>query len=198
MINYLKGKLKNIFQETIILEVNNIGYQIFISAYTLSQLPKEESTIEIFTHMNVREDNISLFGFLTMEELDCFNMLINVSRIGPKVALGILSAVRPQNINKAIITEDIKTLTKIPGVGQKAAQRIILELKDKLKLKSDLVYDVSEIYSKDFNSAKQEAIEALMSLGYSQIEAASSVKSVYNENLKLEDIIKLSLKKLVR
>ncbi len=198
MISYLKGKLKYVSQETLILEVNNVGYQIFISAFTLSHLPEEGNTIEIYTHMNVREDNISLFGFLTIEELNCFNMLINVSGIGPKVALGILSAIRPKDINKAIITEDINTLTAIPGIGRKTAQRIILDLKDKLKIKSVLDYNDTEIYSETEAPTKQEAIEALMSLGYSQLDSASSVKSVYNENLKLEDIIKLALKKLVR
>lgn len=198
MISYLKGKLKYVSQETLILEVNNVGYQIFISAFTLSHLPEEGNTIEIYTHMNVREDNISLFGFLTIEELNCFNMLINVSGIGPKVALGILSTIRPKDINKAIITEDINTLTTVPGIGRKTAQRIILDLKDKLKIKSVLDYNDTEIYSETEAPTKQEAIEALMSLGYSQLDSASSVKSVYNENLKLEDIIKLALKKLVR
>ncbi len=198
MISYLKGKLKYVSQETLILEVNNVGYQIFISAFTLSHLPEEGNTIEIYTHMNVREDNISLFGFLTIEELNCFNMLINVSGIGPKVALGILSTIRPKDINKAIITEDINTLTAVPGIGRKTAQRIILDLKDKLKIKSVLDYNDTKIYSETETPTKQEAIEALMSLGYSQLDSASSVKSVYNENLKLEDIIKLALKKLVR
>jgi len=198
LITYLKGKLKYVSQETLILEVNNVGYQIFISAFTLSHLPEEGNTIEIYTHMNVREDNISLFGFLTIEELNCFNMLINVSGIGPKVALSILSAIRPKDINKAIITEDINTLTTVPGIGRKTAQRIILDLKDKLKIESVLDYNDTEIYSETETPTKQEAIEALMSLGYSQLDSASSVKSVYNDNLKLEDIIKLALKKLAR
>lgn len=198
MISYLKGILKYIFQDTIIIEVNNIGYQIFVSSHTLTQLPKEGNIIEIYTHMNVREDNISLFGFLTINELDCFNMLINVSGIGPKVALGILSTLRPQDINKAIIIEDINLLTKVPGIGKKTAQRIILELKDKLKINSTFNYDdnLEQYYEVSNNSVKQEAIEALISLGYSQIDATNSVINVYNENLKLEELIKLSLKRL--
>lgn len=198
MISYLKGILKYIFQDTIIIEVNNIGYQIFVSSHTLTHLPKEENIIEIYTHMNVREDNISLFGFLTINELDCFNMLINVSGIGPKVALGILSTLRPQDINKAIIIEDINLLTKAPGIGKKTAQRIILELKDKLKINSTFNYDdnLEQYYEVSNNSVKQEAIEALISLGYSQIDATNSVINVYNENLKLEELIKLSLKRL--
>lgn len=198
MISYLKGILKYIFQDTIIIEVNNIGYQIFVSSHTLTQLPKEGNIIEIYTHMNVREDNISLFGFLTINELDCFNMLINVSGIGPKVALGILSTLRPQDINKAIIIEDINLLTKAPGIGKKTAQRIILELKDKLKINSTFNYDdnLEQYYEASINSVKQEAIEALIALGYSQIDATNSVINVYNENLKLEELIKLSLKRL--
>lgn len=198
MISYLKGILKYIFQDTIIIEVNNIGYQIFVSSHTLTQLPKEGNIIEIYTHMNVREDNISLFGFLTINELDCFNMLINVSGIGPKVALGILSTLRPQDINKAIIIEDINLLTKAPGIGKKTAQRIILELKDKLKINSTFNYDdnLEQYYEASSNSVNQEAIEALIALGYSQIDATNSVINVYNENLKLEELIKLSLKRL--
>lgn len=198
MISYLKGILKYIFQDTIIIEVNNVGYQIFVSSHTLTQLPKEGNIIEIYTHMNVREDNISLFGFLTINELDCFNMLINVSGIGPKVALGILSTLRPQDINKAIIIEDINLLTKAPGIGKKTAQRIILELKDKLKINSTFNYDdnLEQYYEASSNSVKQEAIEALIALGYSQIDATNSVINVYNENLKLEELIKLSLKRL--
>lgn len=199
MISYLKGILKHIFQDTIIIEVNNIGYQVFVSSHTLTHLPKEGNIIEIYTHMNVREDNISLFGFLTINELDCFDMLINVSGIGPKVALGILSTLRPQDINKAIIIEDINLLTKAPGIGKKTAQRIILELKDKLKINSTFNYDdnLEQYYETSNNSTKQEAIEALIALGYSQIDATNSVISVYSENLKLEEIIKLSLKKLI-
>lgn len=198
MISYLKGILKYIFQDTIIIEVNNVGYQIFVSSHTLTQLPKEGNIIEIYTHMNVREDNISLFGFLTINELDCFNMLINVSGIGPKVALGILSTLRPQDINKAIIIEDINLLTKAPGIGKKTAQRIILELKDKLKINSTFNYDdnLEQYYEASSNSVNQEAIEALIALGYSQIDATNSVINVYNENLKLEELIKLSLKRL--
>lgn len=198
MISYLKGILKYIFQDTIIIEVNNVGYQIFVSSHTLTQLPKEGNIIEIYTHMNVREDNISLFGFLTINELDCFNMLINVSGIGPKVALGILSTLRPQDINKAIIIEDINLLTKAPGIGKKTAQRIILELKDKLKINSTFNYDdnLEQYYEASINSVKQEAIEALIALGYSQIDATNSVINIYNENLKLEELIKLSLKRL--
>lgn len=199
MISYLKGILKYIFQDTIIIEVNNVGYQIFVSSHTLTQLPKEGNIIEIYTHMNVREDNISLFGFLTINELDCFNMLINVSGIGPKVALGILSTLRPQDINKAIIIEDINLLTKAPGIGKKTAQRIILELKDKLKINSTFNYDdnLEQYYEASSNSVKQEAIEALIALGYSQIDATNSVINVYNENLKLEELIKLALKRLI-
>lgn len=199
MISYLKGILKYIFQDTIIIEVNNVGYQIFVSAHTLTHLPKEENIIEIYTHMNVREDNISLFGFLTINELDCFNMLINVSGIGPKVALGILSTLRPQDINKAIIIEDINLLTKAPGIGKKTAQRIILDLKDKLKINSTFNYDdnLEQDYKISSNSIKQEAIEALIALGYSQTDATHSVIDVYNENLKLEEIIKLALKRLI-
>lgn len=197
MITYLKGILEYISDEFIIIDVNNIGYKVFISSYTLTKLPVQNENIKIYTYMNIREDAILLYGFLEIDELNMFNMLIGVSGIGPKAALSILSNLRPQDISMAVIMEDINTLSKTPGIGKKTAQRIILDLKDKLKTVSyneSIELDIGNNQS----SSKQDAIDALVALGYSQIEAVKAVKNVYSENMDIEDIIKLALKKLAK
>lgn len=197
MITYLKGILEYISDEFIIIDVNNIGYKVFISSYTLTKLPVQNENIKIYTYMNIREDAILLYGFLEIDELNMFNMLIGVSGIGPKAALSILSNLRPQDISMAVIMEDINTLSKTPGIGKKTAQRIILDLKDKLKTVSyneSIELDIVNNQS----SSKQDAIDALVALGYSQIEAVKVVKNVYSENMNIEDIIKLALKKLAK
>lgn len=197
MITYLKGILEYISDEFIIIDVNNIGYKVFISSYTLTKLPVQNENIKIYTYMNIREDAILLYGFLEIDELNMFNMLIGVSGIGPKAALSILSNLRPQDISMAVIMEDINTLSKTPGIGKKTAQRIILDLKDKLKTVSyneSIELDIGNNQS----SSKQDAIDALVALGYSQIEAVKVVKNVYSENMDIEDIIKLALKKLAK
>lgn len=197
MITYLKGILEYISDEFIIIDVNNIGYKVFISSYTLTKLPVQNENIKIYTYMNIREDAILLYGFLEIDELNMFNMLIGVSGIGPKAALSILSNLRPQDISMAVIMEDINTLSKTPGIGKKTAQRIILDLKDKLKTVSyneSIELDIGNNQS----SSKQDAIDALVALGYSQIEAVKVVKNVYSENMNIEDIIKLALKKLAK
>lgn len=197
MICYLNGIVENISSNSIILDVNGIGYQILVSANTLENIPSKGNRLKIYTYMNVREDSISLYGFLSNEELNMFNLLITVSGIGAKVALGILSSITPYDISLAILTEDISALSKCSGVGKKTAGRIILDLKDKLKQNT---YEIegtnSNFKSKSKNSIKNEAIEALTSLGYAQSEATKSVISIYNDNLNLEELIKLSLKQL--
>lgn len=197
MISYLNGTLEYILYDYIIVDVNNTGYQVFVSSYTISQLPKIGSNIKIHTHMNVREDAILLYGFLIIDELDMFNMLIMVSGIGPKAALAILSTMRPADISTAIIIEDITSLSKAQGIGKKTAQRLILDLKDKLKTNTTFQNDTLLLDSiPNSNSYKQEAIEALIGLGYSQMEATKAVISIYQEDMSTEDIIKSALKKI--
>lgn len=196
MLSYLKGTLECILHDYIVIEVNNIGYQVFVSSYTISQLPQIGNGIKIHTYMSVREDAILLYGFLDINELDMFNMLITVSGIGPKAALAILSTIRPADISTAIIIEDINSLSKAQGIGKKTAQRIILDLKDKLKINTRFQNDILDLDSKTSNSSKQEAIEALISLGYSQMEATKAVIDIYQEELSIEDIIKSALKKM--
>ena len=155
----------------------------------------------IYTYLYVREDIISLYGFFTQEELNMFELLISVSGVGPKVAISLLSSVTPSKFSLAVITDDIKTLTKAPGIGKKTAQRIILELKDKIK--KEQLADVNGAEEENIptgseNSRIPEAISALMVLGYTPLEASKAVSAVYSDDMDLESIIKNALKGLVR
>lgn len=133
MISYIKGTLVHRGNGVVVVEASGLGYEIFVSAATLSVLPEVGETVKIHTHMNVKEDGISLYGFSTAEELELFHRLISVTGVGPKGALGFLSQLKPQEIILAILSDDVKTLSKAPGVGRKTAQRVILELKDKFQ-----------------------------------------------------------------
>jgi len=192
MISYIKGKITYKSESFIIVECHDIGYKITVSALTLTKLHELEE-IKIYTFMNVKEDNISLFGFLTQQEQHLFHKLLSVSGIGPKGAMAFLSEMTPEDIIIAILSEDIKTLSKTPGVGKKTAQRLILELKDKVK-PEEIVQQTPQQYT----SEKWEAIEALISLGYSRSEAMQSVNACYKEGLSVEEILKLSFKKLTK
>lgn len=182
----------------LVLECNGIGYKIYVSSATISSL-KISQEIMIYTFMNVKEDNISLFGFLTQQEQDIFYQLIGVSGIGPKGALAFLSNMTPQEIIFAILSEDSKELSKVPGIGKKTAQRIVLELKDKVKVETEtLLEQPSEEAQTIEKNEKYEAIEALAALGYRKQEAIQAVHACYQEGLTVEEILKLSLKKLIK
>ena len=132
MYEYIKGIFKSIEKEYIVIECGNIGYKIFTSGSTISNMPSTENEVKIFTHQIVREDFIGLYGFLTKEEIEMFNLLIAINGVGPKAALSLMSIASVSNLKYAIITEDEKLIVKAPGIGKKTAQRIILELKDKV------------------------------------------------------------------
>nr|WP_251855616.1 Holliday junction branch migration protein RuvA [Clostridium sp. MD294] len=192
LISYIKGIITYKSNSFVVIECNGIGYKIFVSSATLSHL-NEKETIMIYTFMNVKEDDISLFGFLTQQEQTIFHQLLSVSGIGPKGALAFLSEMTPEEIIIAILSEDIKTLSKAPGIGKKTAQRLILELKDKVKSE-----EITQQTSQKDTSQKWEAIEALTSLGYSRSEAMQAVNACYKEGLSVEEILKLSFKKLIK
>ena len=196
LISYIKGKLTYKEESFIVVECNGIGYKIFVSSATLSSL-KESEDIMIYTFMNVKEDNIALFGFLTQKEQAMFHQLLSVSGIGPKGALAFLSDMTPQEIVLAILSEDVKTLSKTPGVGKKTAQRLILELKDKVKIEEATTLEPVEMIEQETNE-KGEAIQALIALGYSKSEAIQAVNACYQEGLTVEEILKLSFKKLIK
>lgn len=200
MISYIKGILTQVSDGMAVIEAGGIGYGVFVSPSTISALGNLGDEVKIYTYMNVKEDGISLFGFYTKEEQSLFNLLISISGIGPKIALGVLDRLPPKALVSAIVTGDVKAFEKAPGIGKKTAQRIILELKDKFKNADFLDWpEASEIMpATDMTGAKAEATEALQALGYSLSEAVRAVMPVYEEGMAAEKIIKLALKRMVK
>ena len=191
MYSYIKGIVEEIYLDRIILENNGIGYEKNVSSFTAQSVQKGKSA-KIFTKLIVREDDMSLCGFSTQMELEMFKLLTSVSKIGPKVGLGILSCATPPQLSAYILSEDTAKLSKCPGVGKKTAERIILELKDKVDK------DMAEFEATLFNQAPtglelDEALEALLALGYSSTEAKEAVQKFKKDGLKTEDLIKKSL-----
>ena len=196
MYEYIKGIFKSIGKEYIVIECGNIGYKIFTSGSTISNMPSTENEVKIFTHQIVREDFIGLYGFLTKEEIEMFNLLIAINGVGPKAALSLMSIASVSNLKYAIITEDEKLIVKAPGIGKKTAQRIILELKDKVgKGEGIQVTSLEELV--DGHSEKlAEAVGALMALGYSDKEAEKAVEKA-DRTKSVEEIIKECLRILM-
>lgn len=196
MISYIKGQISYIMEDSIIIDNNGIGYQVFTSQVTLAKLNLNDS-LTIFTYMNVRDDAITLFGFLSLEDLHMFSLLTTVSGVGSKSALSILDLKPAQEISFIILTEDTETLGKANGVGKKTAQRIVLELKDKVKVND--VYVQNDIYVRkddDVSSFRQEATDALIALGYSKTESVRAVLAIDDTATDTESILKLALKNL--
>ena len=194
MFAYIKGTLEIKGNDYVVIDVNGVGYKIFAPLSTIERLGEIRSTVKVHTHYYVREDNISLYGFYSLEELRMFELLIGVSGVGAKSANAILANITPSRFALAVITNDIKELTKLPGIGAKSAQRIILELKDKLKSEEAIAesdFELQIASSKDSNSS--EAVAALQVLGYPVKEATKAVSSVNAEGLSVEDIIKKAL-----
>jgi len=199
---YIKGKLDYRHNDYLVVEAGGIGYKIFTSLSTIEAAGQVGAEVKLFTHLHVREDIMSLYGFITQEELGMFELLLTVSGVGPKAALSLLSSVSPSKFGLAVITDDAKSLTRAQGIGSKMAQRIILELKDKIK-KEQLAAipgiaggQLSAAYSE--STKLSEAISALMVLGYTAIEASRAVSAAYSDELDLESIIMGSLKGLIR
>ena len=191
MYSYIKGTVEEIYLDRIVLENNGIGYEINVSSFTAQSVQKGKDA-KIFTKLIVREDDMSLCGFASRKELEMFKLLTSVSKIGPKVGLGILSCATPPQLSAYILSEDIAKLSKCPGVGKKTAERIILELKDKVDKES------AEFEATIFNQAPtglelDEAVEALLALGYSNVEAKEAVQKFKKDGLKTEDLIKKAL-----
>ncbi len=195
MYRYIKGIIEEIGDSYVVIENNEIGYLINTSRNTINFIKKNSNECKIYTHLNVREDDISLYGFISKEELDMFHLLLYVSKIGPKVALGILSAMVPANIKLAIVTNDVNALTKAPGIGKKTANRIILELKDKI---DDNIDVVSSNMENEIQNDSDEVIAALNTLGYSRNEVAEALSKIDTSGLKTEAIIKAALKQLAK
>lgn len=199
MYEYIKGIFQGINKDYIIVENSNIGYKIFTSGNTMASMVKKGEEVKIYTHQIVREDFIGLYGFLTKEELDMFNLLLTINGIGAKAALSLLSISTVDNLKYSIATSDEKSIVKAPGIGKKTAQRIILELKDKIDIKEMVENITIEGSMEEFiinESKERDAIEALMALGYTEKEGQKALKEIDKE-LSIEDIIKEALKKLM-
>lgn len=195
MIAYVKGTLETKRTGYIVIDVGGIGYKIYMSDTSMDKLGNVGEIVKVHTHYRVREDDISLFGFITVEELRMFELLIGVSGIGAKTALAMLAVIEPSNFALAVISNDIATLTKIPGIGAKSAQRIVLELKDKLKTEQAIAKDTNvEIKTAILKDDKMdEAISALQVLGYKKSEIEKVLNNIETENLRVEEIIKQAL-----
>jgi Holliday junction DNA helicase RuvA len=198
---YLKGTVAHIAPYLAVIDCGGVGYACRTTSNTLSSLKRGEPG-KLFTHLNVREDAMELYGFATENELNCFQMLISVSGVGPRAAISILSSTTPEGLAMSIITGDEKSLTAAPGIGKKIAQRIILELKDKLA-KGQLGTAAGESYGGTGvtvipQNKGSEASAALAVLGYSQAEVSLALKDIDVETLSLEEIVRHALKKMVK
>lgn len=201
MIGYLKGEIAEVKENYIVLEVENIGYEVYLPSSSIMELPLKGSTIKLYTYLHVREDAIGLFGFLTKDDLEMFKLLITVNGIGPKGALGILSAISADEIRFAVLAEDAKAIAKAPGIGNKTAGKMILELRDKFKLETAFEQKFNNQLEKKDTSGifgkREEAIQALTVLGYSGTEALKIVNLIdISEDMSSEDILKQCLKKM--
>lgn len=199
MIAYLIGKVADVTEDNLVVEVGHIGYNVRVPGSVTALLPPVGEEVKIYTYTSVREDAISLFGFLTKDDLAMYRQLITVSGIGPKGGLSVLSAMSADELRMAVIAQDAKAIAKAPGVGNKTAQRIILELKDKISLEDTFSpkESISAVAGAGASgTARTEAVEALTALGYSASDALRAVKAVEQENMDVEELLKAALKKM--
>lgn len=201
MYEYIRGQFQGISKDYVVIELNNIGYRIFTSGNTMSNMPKVGEEVLLYLEQIVREDFIGLYGFTTREELEMFKLLLSINGVGAKAALSLLSISTVNNLKYAIMMGDEKHITRAPGIGKKTAQRIILELKDKLKpdeLTSEeeqLIEGIND--NSDYSFNINETLSALMALGYTEKEAQKALEKV-DKTLSIENMIKESLKLLMR
>ena len=203
MIAFLKGTIEDITENSLVLDVNGIGYEVLVPGQLLDMLEGIGQELKVYTYMQVREDAVVLFGFLTRDDLAMFKMLIGVNGVGPKAGLGILSALGTEDLRFAVLADDAKRIAKAPGIGAKTAQKIILELKDKL--------DLAEVFEQKLNADRQQeavvsvgsgmvqdAVEALVALGYGSTEALRAVRAVKADTVAdSEQLLKEALKHML-
>lgn len=201
MIAFVKGIIEDISEENVVVDVGNIGYNIRISAGTAALLPGIGAEVKLYTYTCVREDSFSLFGFLSRDDLEIFKKLITVNGIGPKGGLAVLSVMSADSLRFAIMSGDAVSIAKAPGIGKKTAERIILDLKDKVSLEDTFVHREMQAAVQPAGiqmlHAQNEAVEALVALGYSGADALHAVKGVLaTEDMDVETILKLALKNM--
>lgn len=200
MYSYIKGELVEIMDDVIVVEAGQIGYNIHIPASMIDNFTGTGQEVKIYTYLQVKEDDMQLYGFLTRDDLNIFKLLLGVSGIGPKGALAVLSVMTPDDLRFAVLGEDAKAIAKAPGIGNKTAQRVILELKDKLSLEDAFeakTAHVAEANTNSLSSVKNEAVQALVALGYSSSEALKAINGVeLTENITVEEVLKEALKQM--
>lgn len=196
MYDYIKGQYKGIFKDYVTVENNGIGYKIFTSGNTMAQMPSLDGEVILYLTQIIREDFMGLYGFSTREELELFQTLITISGIGAKASLSLLSASTPDRLKIAIIQENEAVLLKAPGIGKKTAQRLILELKDKLKVDHMIIDSEKSKEETDMEKHVGEAMAALITLGYTEREAKGALKNI-DQSKAVEGIIKDALKYLM-
>ena len=199
MIRFVHGILREKKEDSLIIEAGGLGYGVRVPISVLSEAPPIGEELLLHTYFSVREDGQDLFGFFTEKDRDFFMQLISVSGIGAKTALGILSCFKREELIALILSADTKRIQKAPGIGKKSAERLILELKDKLQIEDALpgAVETEEPLSVGFSEAMQEAMEALLSLGYKQGEARTAIVKLANvEEMNAEDILRSALRKL--
>lgn len=202
MIAYIKGTVEEILEDRVILEAGNMGYNIFMPMGAVEHLLHKGQEIKIHTYLNVKEDALQLFGFLTRDDLNTFKLLLGVNGIGPKAALGVLSGLSADELRFAVLTDDVKTISRAPGIGKKTAQKLILELKDKFNIQEAMEMkaehaQVQGTGEADLSDVKKEAVEALTALGYSGADALRAVKKVeLTPDMSVETLLKMALKNM--
>lgn len=196
MFAYVKGILEEKMSNYVVVETMGIGYKIFMSKTAIGRTGEIGDTVKIYTHYHVREDEISLYGFLTNEELKMFELLISVSGVGAKSAIAMLSNISTSDFALSIINNDITKLTKVPGIGNKSAQRIVLELKDKLKAEREIAKTEETEKTIEADENIEEAISALQILGYNRKEIEKAFSKFDYQTMSIEDIIRNALKYL--
>ncbi|MDO4513400.1 MAG: Holliday junction branch migration protein RuvA [Lachnospiraceae bacterium] len=199
MIGFVRGIIADKQEDNVLIDVNGIGINVNISGRTAEILPRVGQETQIYTYTCVREDAFLLYGFLTKDDLNIFKQLISVNGIGPKGGLAILSVLTPDDLRFAILSGDAKAIAKAPGIGAKTAERVILELRDKVSIQETGIGQEMTAYesSEENISVRNDVVEALVALGYGQSEALKAVKQVANyESMDIEELLKAALKKM--
>ena len=203
MISFIRGLVADTTENSVILEAGGIGYEIFMTGSSIEQASRSEGKVKIHTYFHVREDAMQLYGFATRDDLRVFKLLLGVNGIGPKAGLGILSALSADDLRFAVLADDAAAIAKAPGIGKKTAQKLILELKDKLDLEDAFEQklanqSVAGIPETEGDNQLQEAVQALVVLGYPNTDALRAVKKVEGaETMDVETLLKAALKKMI-
>lgn len=201
MISYIRGELAALETDKVVVDVGGVGYGIYMSSQAMGMLPSAGHEVKIHTYLNVKEDAMQLFGFLTRDDLEVFKLIIGVNGIGPKGGLSILSQLTPDDLRFAVMANDVKAISAAPGVGRKTAEKLILELKDKLSIEDALSHSEESDFLPAGGAGQEvqaDAVQALVALGYGSTEALRAVKKVDSgDGVTVEEILKQALKYLM-